>query len=217
MTDLVTLLGIVVSLVLTLLIFSFLFKPGRAFQIAEHLFVGTAVGISSALAINNILNIAVIPLHKDPSNIIPILLGLMLFTSFLGGFKALKRLTWLRQLPLALIVATGFSITVRTDVDASLWRQLVTVWSAFRTTNPWGLLDAFVILVTLVTSFSYFFYTRQQKGVLKPLTRVGRFSLMFFFGASFGSIVLARMTLIVGVVYNIIEAVRTLLQAAMGP
>jgi hypothetical protein len=221
MTDIALLLGIIASVSFTVMIFSFMFKPNISFRVAEHIFIGTAVGISTALAISSLLNTAIRPLSKDLLNIVPIALGLMLFTVFMRS-KSLKKLTWLRQLPLALIVATGFAITVRSDVDASFWRQFVTIWNAFRTTNIGSLFDASIILIAAVTTISYFIYTKEHKNaqgrttVLGQITRAGRFCLMVFFGASFGNIVLSRMTLIIGLVFNIIESLRTLLQALLG-
>jgi hypothetical protein len=216
MADVTILLGILASLALTFMTYSFLIKSNFAFDVAQNIFVGVSVGISSALAFNSLMSVAINPLPKEPLNIVPILLGLMLFAGLLKGSAPVRKLSWWGQFPLALIVATGFSISLRADVEASFWRQLLTIWNSFNTTNISSLFDAFVIFIGAITTICYFIYTRSNTGIMRTPNRIGRLMLMLFFGASFGNVIISRMTVMIGLIYNMIESLRILLQAIMG-
>jgi len=58
----------------------------------------------------------------------------------------------------------------------------------------WGI----VSFVGVITTLSYFFFSREQKGALKLSAKVGIWFIMIGFGASFGNTVMARVSLLIG-------------------
>jgi hypothetical protein len=59
-------------------------------------------------------------------------------------------------------------------------------------------LNSLIIIIGLITSLTFFFFTFEHKGVLGISTRIGRYFLMATFGAAYGSTVMARISLFIG-------------------
>jgi hypothetical protein len=62
----------------------------------------------------------------------------------------------------------------------------------------WGLVWGLVTFVGVLTTLSYFFFSREHKGALKYSARVGIWFIMIGFGASFGNTVMGRISLLIG-------------------
>ncbi len=90
-------------------------------------------------------------------------------------------------------------------VDANILQQVkatIITRSSFADSAAgpgWQLgLWAIVIAIGVIATISYFFFSAKQKGILKPISRVGIIFVMVGFGASFGYTVMARISLFIG-------------------
>jgi len=212
-----TVAGILVGVVLIIFVYSFLWKENIFFRTAEHIFIGVSFGITFVGAMQSLSITAAGPsLKGDWRYILPVLLGLLLFTSFARRFQGIKPLAWWSTIPTALIVATGFGVTIRTSIIASFYQQITSTANAFLAKDAPSLLNALIVLVAVICSIMYFTYTREHIGILKIPTRLGRLVIMMYFGATYGNVILTRMTLIIGIVYYIIDGIRTVLSAIVG-
>jgi H+/gluconate symporter-like permease len=70
---------------------------------------------------------------------------------------------------------------------------------------PFGSLDsasvivnAIIILIGVICTLLYFFFSKEHKGVLGGVSRVGIIYLMIGFGAAFGYTVMSRISLLIG-------------------
>ncbi|MFQ5886612.1 MAG: hypothetical protein ACE5II_05205, partial [Anaerolineae bacterium] len=76
------LLGTWVAALLTLMVFSYLVSDNPLYRLAEHLFVGSALGYAIVVAIQDVLLPRLSTLARDPVTywhlFIPLLLGLLL-------------------------------------------------------------------------------------------------------------------------------------------
>jgi hypothetical protein len=61
-----------------------------------------------------------------------------------------------------------------------------------------GLIVGIVILIGVVCTISYFFFSREHTGALRVSSRIGIWFVMIGFGASFGYTVMARVSLLMG-------------------
>ena len=50
----------------------------------------------------------------------------------------------------------------------------------------------------MITTLSYFFFSREQKGLLRVSANIGVWFIMIGFGASFGNTVMGRISLLIG-------------------
>jgi hypothetical protein len=209
-------LGIWVGALLSLCIFSFLYKDNPFYKFAEHLFVGVSAGYFIALRFWTVIvpNLWE-PLLKAMAGqgvdaarhgmfaaeqgdyrawlVLPGLLGLLLFTRFVG------RLSWMSRWSLALIIGvyaglktTGFA---QGDFVAQVQASLQPLWVRG---HLWDGVNAIIFTVGLITSLLYFYYSREHKGTLGVVSRLGILFLMVSFGAGYGYTVMSRVSLLIG-------------------
>jgi hypothetical protein len=184
------------SAFLTLCIFSFLYKDNPFYRFAEHLFVGTSAGYLIALSWHNTVypNLYV-PLIKEHQYlyILPLLLGLIYLTRFIPKYSKLIRI------PIAFLLGWGSGVVIpaeiQTDVIKQIQGTLLTRGMFARWDNA---LWALIVLIGVIATLVYFFFSRERKGILKPISSVGVIFIMLGFGASFGYTVMARISLLIG-------------------
>ena len=71
--------------------------------------------------------------------------------------------------------------------------------------NPASNLNGIIILVGVVSVLFYFFFSVEHSGPGKVVARTGILFLMISFGAAFGYTVMARMSLLIGRLSDLIE------------
>jgi hypothetical protein len=76
---------------------------------------------------------------------------------------------------------------------------------SFSLFNPASSLNAVIILIGVSTVLFYFFFSIEHSGPGKLVARTGIVFLMIAFGAAFGYTVMARMSLLIGRLTDLIE------------
>jgi hypothetical protein len=184
------------SAVLTLCVFSFLFRDNPFYRFAEHLFVGVSIGYFIALTWHNVMypNLY-IPLFIEGNliYIIPLAFGLLYFARFI------PKLAFLVRIPIGFLIGWGAGVAIpatfqtyilRQTQGTLLFRDAFTRWD----TALWSI----IVLVGVVSTLIYFFFSKERKGILKPTANLGIIFIMLGFGASFGYTVMARISLLIG-------------------
>ena len=219
--------GIWVAALLTLFVFSFLYKDNPLYKFAEHLFVGVSAGYYIVLNFWTVVMPNLVdPLWRtftgfDPVThekivqvggpfaaslgdyrgwfLIPGVLGALLFVRLIG------RAEWLSRWPLAVIIGvyaglktTGFA---QGDLVAQVQASIQPLWTG----DWWTSFNAVVFTVGLITSLLFFFYSREHKGALGGAARTGILFLMISFGAGYGYTVMSRLSLLIGRFQFLIE------------
>lgn len=184
-----------IGAMLTLMIFSFLYKDNPFYKFAEHLFVGVANGYYIVYYWHN----ALVPNLLEPlkaGNLLylaPLVLGLMYFTRFI------PRISWFVRIPIGFMIGWGAGISIPAYVQAFILRQLEgSIVTPASFTTPFDGLWALLSLIGVVCVLVYFYFSQEHKGVLKPVSKVGIIFIMIGFGASFGYTVMARVSLLIG-------------------
>jgi len=171
------------STLLTVAIFSFLFRENRVFRLAEHIMIGTFTGHTLLMAIKNIRETGIDKvLSGNTILIIPLLLGILLFTRYS------RKYLWIARYPLAVIIGVTAGVTARSEFQGQIWRQLQATVS-----SPLNNLNAIVIFVALLATISYFTFTIKHTGVVGGWTRFGKNLVLFSFGATAAMEVLTRI------------------------
>ena len=208
-------LSIWIAALLTLCVFSFLYKDNPFYKFAEHLFVGVSAGYYIILNFWTVIY----PNMWDPLMkalrgqgvnaghtgmfaaeigdyrgwlVIPGVLGVLLFTRLFG------KIGWLSRWSLAIIIGvyaglktTGFA---QGDFVAQVQGSLQPLWTG----NIGSSLNAVIFTVGLASSLLFFFYSREHKGALGVASKLGIFFLMASFGAGYGYTVMSRVSLLIG-------------------
>ncbi len=206
--------GLWVAGLLTLAIFSFLYKDNPVYKLAEHIFVGVAAGWTVAYTywsafVPNLWT----PLYDlwsgKPAEgeavwswllLIPAALGLLFFTRFT------EKWAWMSRWSIAFLVGTYAGVNLTGIFQTNLILQAK---ATFVNLNPAtfpegvdGLEQVFLvnlpILIGVMACLAYFFFSKPHTGFIGVTARGGIFFLMAAFGASFGYTVMARISLFIG-------------------
>lgn len=201
------LIGIWISALLTLMVLSYLLGDNPLYRLAEHLFVGTAVGYAVLVAYYSLLRPKlVLPLLQAPLEnwtlAVPLLLSLLLLA------RTNHRWHRVGVVPLAFLLGVGVALAIGGALFGSILPQTV---STIQSVNPadggWGLaLSNLILIVGTLSALSYFYFTadngsglgRIKVGFLRAWRGLGKWFIMITFGAIFASTVMARLSLLIG-------------------
>lgn len=193
---------------LTLATFSFLYKENPFYRFAEHLVVGVSAGYFVVLLYYNGLRPNLFN-HLFVSNtwtpkwnefyyIIPLILGVMMWARFS------RKWSWVSRYPIALYIgiATGISIPLemRNRVIQRVYGTVGQTSFDFSKTGFFGIAAGvwdIILVILVICSLVYFFFSKEHKGWFGGLAKVGIYTLMIGFGASFGYTVMARISLFI--------------------
>ncbi len=177
-----------VAALLTLAIYSFLYKDNMFYKFAEKLLVGISIGYYLSVYWHNTIIAKVYnPLVHDKNFwvIIPLLLGLLMFSRLIKGQAHLSRI------PIAFVVGASTGIAVPSSFENLMKQVQGTMPTTFTVGN-------FVIIIGVISTLVYFFFSLEHKGFIGKVSRVGITFIMIAFGAAFGATIMARVSLFIG-------------------
>jgi hypothetical protein len=195
-----TLIGIWIAAFLTLCIFSFLYRDNPFYRFAEHVYVGGSVAY---LLIQTwyftIQPKLVQPLIKGGFTqnyllLIPAVLGIMILTRWFPNIG------WMSRVPIAFTVGVGVGLGITGNIQGILIPQLR---ATIVPVNSW---NNAIMIIGVITTISYFYFSREHKGVLGGSAKVGTIFIMIFFGATFGYTVMARVSLLIGRIHFLLHS-----------
>ena len=185
-----------IAALLTLAIFSFLYKDNPFYKFAEHLFVGISAGYWVILEYNNsVFPNLIVPIFKEHNYwfIIPGLLGLLFFTRFI------PKLGFLIFVPIAFYIGGYAGLAIGPSLQARLLKQLQgSMLAPPDFADPGLLVNKLLVLTGILGTMLYFYFSKEHKGVLKAVSNIGIWFIMVDFGAAFGYTVMARASLLIG-------------------
>jgi len=189
-----------ISSILSLAILSFLYKENPFFRAAEHIFLGVANGYLVTFYWHRILMpILFRPLFQqgDLLLIIPFTIGILYLTRFI------PRISWLVRIPIAIYMGYWTGVLIPATIQAQIIKQVqgtVLTSANFQSWNAgtWGIVWSVIVFIGVLCTLSYFYFSREHKGVIGITSRVGIVFVMIGFGAAFGYTVMARISLLIG-------------------
>jgi hypothetical protein len=206
--------GLWVAAFFTLAIFSFLFGDNPFYKVAESVLVGVSAAYWMVIAFWDVLvpNLIgklmpalvqawAIPgltgeeARPAPSYIVPLILGVMLL------WRLMPAGNWIARWPLAFIIGTTAGLRLvaflHGDFLAQIRNSIVPV-VVMGAGGPdfWGSVQNTLLVLGLLCSLVYFFFSVEHKGPVGAVARVGIWVLMITFGAAFGYTVMGRIALL---------------------
>ena len=198
------LIGIWVAAGLTLVMLSFLYKDNPFFRFGEHLYLG----ISNAYVVWYLWANIVYPdfiirvfVRHEYVYLVSGILGIIMLT------RIIPAISWASRWALAFVVGWGAGTAIGPTLNTYLLAQ---IHASFPWANVSGaigsspdvfwptMVNAIILFICVVTVLVYFFFSYEHKGVIGYTANIGIWVLMVAFGASFGSTVMARVSLFVG-------------------
>jgi hypothetical protein len=146
------------------------------------------------VGMGNLWKLAAEPIMKgtDYSIILPIVLGVLLFSRFS------RRGAWLASYPLALIIGTGTGVAMRVILEAQIVRQITATIPLLAKPVGLDLFNGAIIVVTFATTVAYFLYSFEQKGWVGHAARIGKFAVFVVLGNLYGSAISTRIGHVAG-------------------
>jgi len=183
------------SVILTLAIFSFLYKDNPFYKFAEQLFVGVATGYFTIILIyTSLIPTLINPLFYEGKwwYAIPGILGILMW------FRFSKKLSWISRYPIAFYIGIATGVAIPLEMQNRVNRQLAdTLMSPdFAAGTMTGISDI-IIIIGVLTGLFYFFFSVAHRGAFGFVAKMGIYILMIGFGASFGYTVMGRISLII--------------------
>lgn len=201
--------GVWVAALLTLAIFSFLYKDNPAYRFAEAVMVGVSAAYFMVAGFwDGLVPKLFIPLSqmewgtvgevgRSLLTLTPLVLGMMLL------WRLLPRGGWIARWPLAFIVGTYAGIRLLSFLEADFVSQirntivpLVVLDTDGLGFDLWASVRNGLMLGGVLSCLAYFFFSMDHRGWYGRVARVGVWYLMITFGASFAFTVMGRIALL---------------------
>ena len=249
--DISTDIWVWVAAILTLFVYSFLYKDNPLYKFAEHAMGGLGVGYWTSVLFYNVIvpdfwepltiSISKITMSAADFNsylaergisqlpqvlqsfspgmaiflvLLPAIIGLMLF------FRYIPKIAWISRFSLAFYLGAASGISIPNTFQTRILGQLrgtivedtasgavvplfsIDAWRDFFAAPGIGtFFDAIsgpLFILGVICTLSYFFFSKEHKGVLGGMAKIGIWFLMIGFGASFGYTVMGRVSLLIG-------------------
>jgi hypothetical protein len=195
---------------LTLSIFSFLYRDNPFYRLAEHLIVGISAGYWVAILYHTSLkdlwlepmaaNFIALFSPGGPTlveiglvitNIVPGILGLMMFARFSS------KISWLSRWPIAFYLAITAGVALPLYLQSFTVRQMQACMIGLAG-SPWDIFCDVIVIAGTICGLAYFYFSLEHKGVIGGLAKFGIWILMIGFGSTFGYTVMSRISLLIG-------------------
>jgi len=205
-------IGPFIALILTLMVFSYIFGDNVLFKLATHIFVGVAVGYAIIVVFHKVLVPAVI--SGDLLRVLPALL-LCLLLIFKIRPATGNAVNALGNITLAFVVGVGAALAIGGVLFGTLLPQTSAMMDISLNPNDYpnteqevGLvtwLNNIIIVLGTIGTFFYFTFAVRSHGLLGGFREgfvrfwagMGRLMIIFTLGALFANTVSSRVALLV--------------------
>ncbi|MGI6642577.1 MAG: hypothetical protein ACOX3V_00940 [Bacillota bacterium] len=166
-----------------------LYKDNKVFRFAETVLVGITAANGIVLTYHNYLKPAIavdiVQNHKY-LQVIPIFLGLLMYTRFI------RSISWLSRIPMGFWIGVGAGY-IFTRTPAVFISQISATFLSLNNINN------IIFVIGVVTAVVYFYFTVPLTSTpMKGATTLGRSFLLVCFGATFASTVMSRISVLLG-------------------
>ncbi|MEN3043620.1 MAG: hypothetical protein ABDH37_00180 [Candidatus Hydrothermales bacterium] len=195
---------------LTLAIFSFLYKDNPFYKIAEHIYVGSAAAfwflylwffdidpkiIAPFRSLYKEHGFLKMFSHLSPEHwilLIPITLSVFMLLRFIPPTA------WISRWSIAFLVGMAAGLGITGALQGYIIPQTEATLLPIYTGNLFTSFNNLIIVIATISTLIYFFFSREQRGIIGIFAKVGITFIMIAFGASFGYTVMARVSLLIG-------------------
>ena len=208
MTISMDIVGVWFIVLFTLSIFSYLYGDNPFYKAAEHIFVGVSAGYIFSITFWDTIwpnlfgrlfpDFVGAGFKLDLSYIIPLVLGIFIL------FRLSKKYSWLSRISIGYFVGMAAGLKFYVFLNSNLLIQIKSSQINLSGTY-FDIFNQFLILIGVISGLVYFFFSKEHKGVIGKVSRLGVYFLMIKFGASFGFAVMGRVSLLIGRFEELIE------------
>jgi hypothetical protein len=221
-TGLLDTAGVAVAVILTLFVFSYLLGDNVLYKLAEHLFVGVALGYAVVIVFHSVLASKLfIPLADAAGQgdwgrflllCISLILGLLLLT------KPLRSVPLLGNISVAVLLGTGGALAIGGVLLGTLLPQVDATADVTRYGSGLGLFSGLVGLAGTTGVLLHFYFGADKGGRVSGLRDrlvmvwggLGRWFILVAFAAILAATFVSRLSFLVGWMESLLNNVRGL-------
>lgn len=213
---------VTISAILTLGLYSLLYRENKFYRFVEHTFVGLAAGFSMYQIVSEVLYprwwlpmVGRAPVDGMPMVVSHWIWAALLPIGLLAFFVFSQKNAWLSRIPIGIIIGLWSGQQVNAFFNRYLPQITDTArplipneWSLASRNDPVGTIpwsqavNNWIIVIAFIMVLSYFLYSIEQKNkVLQKSATVGRWLLMVGFGVIFGTTMMTRFVLFIDRAY----------------
>lgn len=202
-------LGFAVSLVLSLMVFSYLLGDNFLFRLAVSIFVGLAAAYTTIVTIQSVIYPAILPITNGSWGLLSWEAVFFILTPFgLGTLLLLKPIKSLRPLTnfaLAFLIAVGSAVAVVGAVSGTII-PLISSTAQISTASMTDIISGVVLVIGVISSLLYFHYRARtdNQGEIKRgrfmgfIAAVGEGFIVITLGAIYGAAILTSLSILTG-------------------
>jgi hypothetical protein len=215
----IELISVLVGLILTVMVFSYLIGDNLFFRIAVYLFIGVASGYAAAIVVHFVIIPKLIQpfLAFDPLAIIAFVLAVSLLAKLFPG------ISWVGSFAMALLVGVGAAAALGGALVGTLLPQAQAAVDGFDLRSAGGGFNALMQLVqggvmllgTVFTLASFHFSAGRaadgapkRNRILEGVAWVGRIFIAITFGVLFAGVYMSALTAMIERLSFIINSIR---------
>lgn len=205
-------IGLWVAALATLAVMSFLWGDNPAYRLVEAVVVGASAGYNILIGVWEVLipnlvtklapslvRLSINPEVKSDQPVewmmlVPLVLGVMMLC------RLIPKAAWISRWPMAFFIGAFAGIRLVSYLEADFVRQIQSTIIPLIVLKDGKFdfsasLKNLTIVVDVLASLLYFFFSVEHTGVAGRVSRLGVWFLMIFFGAGFANTVMSRISL----------------------
>jgi len=194
-------LGIWTAGLLTLGIFSFLYKDNPVYKVCEAIFVGVSAAYWAVeyfiSALYRKFWLGIFPPENSSAEPNIVLWGGAIL-GFLMLLRLVPKVSWVSRWPLSFIVGATAGLYMMLFFVSNAMKQISSTIQPDLGDSFATIVGSITVIIGTATGLIYFFFSKEHKGAFGAAAKVGIWFLMVTFGASFGYTVMSRMSLLIG-------------------
>lgn len=215
--NLLDLIGMLVSFVLTFMVLMYIFEDNQLFRLAIYIFIGAAAGYAGAVAIKDVLLPRLFGLEYSQMLLVILWIVLLLM-------KISPKTAKIGNPAAGLLVGVGAAIAVGGAIQGTLWPQITSSGNIFsptlmRTTGIGGafgyMIQGVIVLIGTIASLAYFHFGAKpapnqipsRNKLIEMISKVGEGFIAITFGVIFAGIYSAALTALIERLYFLIETI----------
>lgn len=181
--------------IFTISLLSVAFKDNPVYRFVEHLYVGLYAGY---MVVINWFNygkptlVTSIGQKGQWQLIIPVLIGLLIYTRYF------KSIAWMSRYTISFLLGVGSGYVLTKDFKSLFITQITATFKPLAAANGLTTFNNWILVTGVIGTLVYFFFTAERKGVIGVTGQYGKWIMMIAFGSAFGNTVMARVSLFLG-------------------
>jgi hypothetical protein len=176
-------IGTWIPIIMIIVIFSFAFGDNPFWQFAETIAIGSGLGNYIVYNWSIVQRTAIQPLLQGSIiSLVPLILGIALYTRFIPKYD------WIARYGFVWMIAGTLGVGVGSVFQGTILPNLAETMMIIQPTMEQTIWKS-LMFIMFVTTWSYFFFTREQTGVLGISSRIGRVFMMASLGVGYACMI----------------------------